>query len=166
MKFRLKANAELDMLTRGELKDELANWSRDFLDELRRGPQRAEIHASGSVNTGTIIIGVGQYTDSIMAPNKGFAWSVRRLTARGLASADSIGIYKSGVLNPQSGTFAGSQVITLTGSNPSAFITKGGLVLFSSEPLSVYGTGLTATGTIEIDGEAAEVPATMAGTFY
>jgi hypothetical protein len=166
MKFRLKAGAELDMLTRHELRDELAVWQRDFLAELRRGPQRAEIHSSGTVAATNIIIGVGQYTDSIMAPNKGFAWSVRRLTARGLAAGDTIGIYKSGVLNPQSGTFSGSQVATLTGSNPTQFITKGGLVLFSSEPLSVYGTGLTATGTIEIDGEAAEVPATMAGTFY
>lgn len=154
------------MLTQGELHKTLTTWQRDFMEELRRGPQRALLHASGFPSAGTLSIVGGTNPNSNLAPNKGFAWSVRRVTVRGLSTGDSIGIFRGGVLNPISGEFAGSEVLTLTAADPSDFITKGGLVIFSNEPLSVFGSSLTATGAIEIDGEAAEVPANMAGVFY
>lgn len=166
MKFRLKAGAELDMLTKSELGSALDTWGRAFLEELRRGPQRGVINASANVSDGTVIIGAGPYTGSIIAPNKGFAWSVKRLTASGLATGDSIQIIKSGVYNPGEGTLTGKVLTTLTEADPTVIFSSNAVVIYNSEPLTVFGSGLTATGAIDIDGEAAEVPATMVGVFY
>lgn len=149
-KVRLELGAELDLLNKGELSDALSKhdqWERDAAYGLR---QQDLQRMYGTPAGGALALGSDQPDGQYCGPRPGWFWAVHRIAVDGLASGDAVKVYNQtkfvGWISYQPG-----------------FITfsKGGLTLKSGDYLRVTGTGLTATGQVEVYGEAVSVPGPM-----
>jgi hypothetical protein len=106
-------------------------------------------------------IGGGEGYQDVVAPDQGYAWSVRRLMVAGLtygASPDVVNIYRSS--SNQQGGF----LWQLNGNSPGTTFGKGQITLMPGDSLTVVnqGTVTAAVGTlITVSGELICVPAEM-----
>lgn len=149
-KVRLELGAELDLLNKGELADTLAkhdSWQREAAFGLRHQDLP---RMYGTVSGGAITLGADQPDQPTCGPDSGWYWAVSRISVDGLASGDAVKVYKDtkflGWISYQPG-----------------FATFGirECVLKPGDFLRVIGTGLTATGQIEVYGECVSVPGPM-----
>ena len=148
--FKLKANADVDLINRDELHEVFAHHVgqvQHWFQEMARGFSTARFYADGVPSAGAISMpSPGQET---VGPNEGFAWSVQRVSAFGLGTSDVLNIFRND-------TSAVNYIGSLTANNP--FIPNDkGFILRSGERLYFTGTGLTATGDLVVNGEALEV---------
>lgn len=88
-------------------------------------------------------------TGAQCGPADGLCWAVQRITVGGLATADTMLIYKG----PQPTLAMLPQImnqigVPLTGASPSYHAGGKGIVMNDSEVLAVYGTGLTSLNAV------------------
>lgn len=88
MKFKLQAGAELDLLTRDEMRAELQAW----LDEIKRGVRFVQRTYKGTVNAGAVLI-----DDPDAGPAGSFCWAVTRVSVAGLTMAETVNVYLNDV---------------------------------------------------------------------
>ena len=78
MKVKIGVGAEIDFLTNAELRTELEDFRKTFIDDLRRSSLRVRrLEESG------VIAADGTLTITTQAPVLGKAWDVRRITVTG-----------------------------------------------------------------------------------
>lgn len=144
MKFKLHAGAELDLLTKDELKSALQDWAA----ELRRGVKFPRRVAQGTVTAA----GTFSLAPKDFGPQGSFLWGLRRVSFRGLASTETVQIFINGA------AFVG----TFTAPGPPMNFSTGAVVLNSQELLTFSGTGLTVAEQVTIDIQSIEVPIRLA----
>lgn len=155
MKTRLRLDAELDLLNKKELSDALSDtWEKHGSWERQAafGLKHLDIQKqTGTPNAGFLALGGDQPDQPIVGPKSGWVWGVKRISVDGLATGDTVKLYK------------GSRFVCWISYQP-GYVTfgKGQLVLRDQDYLRVTGTGLTTTAQVEVYGEADNVPAVMA----
>lgn len=152
MKAKLEVGAELDFLTKGELKDELKAWSA----EMFRGGKFRRVAMTGAIASNAVTIG-GEQVDrgESYGPEDGFVWSVRRMAVSGftVAAADLLYVY----LNDASPT----QLVGRLGVGGLLF-DRGQVVMSSGDQLVITGASLSvATGQAVVSVGLLEVPQFM-----
>lgn len=151
MKTRLELRAEIDVLNKQELSDALdkhGSWER----EAAFGLKHMDLpKMTGTPSGGALALGGDQADQPMVGPKAGWVWGVKRVSVDGLATGDQVKLYK------------GARFVCWVAYQP-GFVTfgKGQLVLKDGDFLRVTGTGLTATGQVEVYGEADNVPGVMA----
>lgn len=151
MKTRLELHAELDILNKGEMAGALddafskhTSWER----EAAYGMRLQDLpRMYGTIADAGITLGADQPDQPSCGPGQGWYWAVQRISVDGLASGDAVKVFNDtrfvGWITYQPG-----------------FITFGkhGLVMKAGDYLRVVGTSLTATGTVNVTGQAVSVP--------
>ena len=159
-KVKLDIGATIDTLSKSELDDSLAKY-RQQADAYSQGAMRGfkyirmgRLYATPT--TGTVVIGTG-YPN--MAPDSGYVWSVRRLSATGLGTGnapDILNIYRN-----ETNT---DPVWQLNGNNWCYTFGKSEFLLLSGEFLMAKSLGsMTSTSQITLSADVVEVPAEMIG---
>lgn len=155
-KVRLEVGAELDLLSPREL-DETIGKHASIWQEAARGLKHLGLPtARGTVSAGNVTLGAGLDTgDGVyLGPREGFWWRVIRVSVDGLAAGDLVKLYKGGI--------QGSRFVAgIFQANGSVFTPSRGLILKPGDNLQLTGSGLSATGTITMSGEAIEAPGVL-----
>jgi hypothetical protein len=153
VKFKINAGAEFDTLTKSELDDGLKSFHTSWFQEMARGLKPMRFPAVLAPIAGGKIAapaaGVGD-----LGPNPGFAWALQRITVFGLASGDTVQIFR----NSSDGQNFIGQVSFAT---PWFHVGSAGFILKDGEQLAFSAAGLTATGNLIINGEFTEAPESM-----
>lgn len=147
MKTRLRLDAELDLLNKDELRDEL-NRATKWLYDAAYGVAHIDIpKMSGAISGGSLNLGADQAEQVFCGPKSGRIWSVLRISVDGLATGDAVKVWKD------------TRFIGWISYQP-GFITfgRGACMLSDGDYLRVTGTGLTATGTVSVYGDALTAP--------
>lgn len=136
MKTTINPGSPIDTLTRDELRGELdrtaQEWFRQYargVKYMRFGPLSVVPDGSGDVDTSGSASNPG--------PREGFMWSIKRLAIAGLASGDTITVWR--------GNTYGVPVWIFTDTTSIATFGKMDLALNPGESLVLTGTGLTST---------------------
>jgi hypothetical protein len=146
---KLQAGYSIDTLTAQELRHELRqavdHTTQSWFREQARGFDHVPFDGVATVSAGAVAF--PSTSDIPIGPRPGYAWSVRRFSADGLAAADVLKIYRN-TISPRH--FLG-QILGTTG-----YFSPGSkaLILRATDTLHFSGTGLTATGDITVNGEA------------
>lgn len=148
--FKLKNNAEIELVTPAEQRAMLDKQTRDWWEEKSRGVQPARFTGYGTINTGAVTLPATG--DNPIGPRPGYAWAVYRISVRGLATNDVLNVFRSNGLTATDENYIGQ----LTAAAPALYIGKG-LILRGPEKLIITGTSLSATA-VTVNGEAQEVP--------
>lgn len=148
-RYKFKVGEEFDSLTQDELVSALDDHTKSWYQEKARGLTSAEIHAFQTVAGAAVSIPANG--EGKIGPQPGYAWGVTRLFAgANLGTGDVIKVYKNAATDA-------SQVLQLTAAVPLVLLGTDKLILRGEDSLIFVGAGLTATGTISINGEAVEV---------
>lgn len=147
-KVKLHLDAELDLLNKDELKNELhaaSAWEREAAFGLRH--QNLPIGRATVDGTGNLAMGGDQADQTIIGPKSGMYWAVKRVSVDGLESPDQVKLYK------------GSTFVGWIAYQP-GFVTfgKDGLVLKPGDFLRLTGSGMTSGLKVVMTGEAVSVP--------
>ena len=146
-KYTIKNNSEIELLTQKELEQSLTKTAEALMQEQARGLGTFRFNSQGTISGGIINL-PGATGNTPMGPEAGFAWAVQRISCDGLGTSDVLKVYRN-VATPAQ--FLG--ILTAT-----TYLRPGkGIVLRSDEQLVVFGTGLTATGDLVVNGEGLEV---------
>ena len=149
---KITPNGQINVLNKDELREALDKQTIDWFQEQARGLTTARFDGQGLISAGAVTIpAVG--SPNRMGPKMGFAWTVQRISVFGLATNDSLNIYR-GSITPHN--FIG----TITAASPEFHVGSKGLILRADENLVLTGSSLSATGDIVVNGEAIEVPET------
>lgn len=154
MKQALQVGGSVEMLTRAELSEELAQTSQAFFRQFGRGIKYLRFGPGSAVPDAGSVVLDGSSGQAALGPRAGFVWVVRRLTVWGLTSGgtpDVVFLYRNA---PQ-----GIPVWQISGDNPFAKFSKLEMTLLPGEYLSLSGDSLTATGQITLSGDALELAA-------
>jgi hypothetical protein len=149
-KVRLELGAELDLLNKDELSDALAKHDA-WLHDAAFGVRQQDLpRMYGIPSDGSLALGYDQPDGTYCGPRPGWRWAVHRISVDGLASGDQVKIYNQ------------TKFVGWVDYQP-GFITfgKGQLTLKEGDYLRVTGASLTATGQIEVFGEAVSAPSEM-----
>lgn len=158
-KFRLAANAEVDLLTRQELDESLQSQQDTWQAAALRGIKwmRLPEVLTGRAASGKLTL--GETTGQQAGPAQGYIWSLRRLIVNGLTSGAT-----PDVVNLYRGTPAGQPLWQFNGNNFGYTFGRLELVLQGGETLALASAGtFAATGQITLSGELLEVPAELLG---
>lgn len=145
-KTKLNANNTIDTLNQDELRVHLDRTVEGWFQEEARGFTTAPIIAIGTPATGALALPAPGANK--IGPSGGYAWRVERLAVSGLGTGDTISIYRNDQ-NP------GSFIDTLTATKATIYPGRG-LMLRGDQTLIFVGTGLTAAGSVVINGDATE----------
>lgn len=151
-KVKIQAGAELDVLTRAEMKEELSAFQANWWEEARRGDRfrrlliQATVTAAGTVEFGT-------NPDQASGPADGFVWSVKRLAHSGVG--EDLDLF---VNDPSPGSFVGRFPATV---RYWAF-DSGQLVLYPGDTLVASGASWTAGEIHTLTGAVRELPIALA----
>lgn len=155
MKAKIEAGGTLELLTQGELRDELARAMEGWRAELGRGVKFRKFSAQATVSGGVWSVGGGAAAaqKQTLGPAPGFMWSVTRIAVSGGGynnGADDWDLFSDAaqpsnliLLNFGVGDQWEPGVIVLTGPEELVFVGRG--------------TGIAGTD-IHISGQAIEVP--------
>ncbi len=148
-KFKLMAGGDIETLTSKEIQPMLDQLLVSWRTEMLRSGKYRPFYAQTTVSAGTADIRTGG--DNTLGPSPGMVWSVKSITVAGLASGDFLTLYSHSdpICNLPYPT-AGNLAYQRFGSNE--------LVLTSGGTLRLSGSGLTATGQINVYGRCYEVP--------
>lgn len=148
-KFRIAANAEVDLLTKEELDQSLAT---------ARLPYQAMTFMRLQVLTGAAVGGalnLGGDSNPVHMPDTGYVWALRHLVIAGLtrgAAPDAVQIFRGQL-----------PIWELNGNQYAQTWGRGEIMLNQGEALSYRNIGaFAATGQITIHGMAWQVPAQFA----
>ena len=150
--FKVQAGATIETTSPDELRSVLRQHSGE-LAELARGIKPMRFSASGAVSGAAVTIPAPQSGQLKLGPSPGFIWMVERVSAFGLGTGDTLAVHRTAT--------DGSQFLGLiTAAVPWLHIGSKGMLLYGDgESLVLTGSGLTATGTILVNGEGIETPA-------
>lgn len=153
MRTTLELGAQLDTLTRGELRDELTIAAQTHFQQYARGVKYLRMPiTSAAVASSTFTI-AGSTTG--LGPREGYIWTIRRILVQGLTSGatpDVANLYRNNT--------SGIPVWQFTGNAFQQTFGKTELLLLPGEHLSLAGVGtIAATGTIFLTGDLIEVSA-------
>ena len=146
---RLESGAVLHTLNPDELAAGLDKFARDLTQEKARGVGTWRGWKAATVAATDITVpavGDGQF-----GPRRGFAVGVRDVRVRGLATNDSVDVFRNS-------NSAFTYLRTITAASPFTTFGSGGCILRSGEGLVIVGAGLAATGDIVVNAEGEEVP--------
>jgi hypothetical protein len=158
MKTRIKVDAELEMLTQSELREELTAAMQGWRAELGRGVKFRKFSAQATVVGGFWDVGgmAASNQKQTLGPEPGFMWSITRLAVSG------------GGFDPTSDTWQ----LFSDSNQPSKLILlnfgygdqwePGVIVLTGPEQLVFAGDGSGGGTDIHISGAAIEVPVQQA----
>ena len=148
---RLESGAVLRTLTPDELAGRLDHFTRDWFQEKARGVGTWRDWKTASVASTDVTIPAAG--NGALGPKRGFAVAVKELRVRGLATNDTVDVYR----NSQSDY---TYLRTVTAATPFTSFGSAGCILRSGEGLVIVGAGLAATGDITVNVEGEEVPDT------
>jgi hypothetical protein len=146
-KQKLTANAELDLLTSGEVRDVLKSWA----NELTRGARLRRWSIQGTTDgTGNLLMGGNND-----GPEEGMMWAVTRLSvAPGpTLAASGLVVYANDNVSPSAVLI--SKLIN------DQFPGDHGCVLAGGDSLRIAGVGITAGAQVTVTMSIKEVPALM-----
>lgn len=160
-KFRLAANAEVDLLTQQELRSALADQAHEA-DERELARLRASKYMRLALVTGKAVAGVltmgGDTGQQLVTPESGYVWSLRHLVIEGLATGttpDIVNIIRNGRI-----------IWQLNGNQFGQTWGIGEIEINAGETLTYQSVGsFASTGTITAHGAAWQTPAQLAGRF-
>lgn len=161
-KVALHAGAEIDILSPGELREELA---RDFtLREVARlrGIKHLEIpqFLIGKASGSAISLGVDKGNPAV-GPLSGFIWSIQALVVTGLqsgATPDIVNIYKNTT------TTGGPIFWSFDGNHFGATFGRLQRTMKGGDTLTLVNSGtFNSTSQIILSGEVLEIPAELVG---
>jgi hypothetical protein len=150
-KVALQLGAELDLLSKDELDQSLAAQADAWAHQAAYGVRQQDLpRMYGTPSSGSLALGYDQPGGTYCGPRSGWSWAVHRISVAGLASGDQVQVYNQ------------AKFVGWVAYQP-GFITfgKGGLTLKDGDYLRVIGTGLSATGQVEVFGEAVSAPSEM-----
>ena len=150
MRTEIKAGAFLDAVSPTELATHLDRFTADWYQEKARGITIARFDAFGAVASTAVTVPPVGAAEPI-GPFKGFAWLVHSIRVAGLATGDTISIYRNVANNNK---FLG----TMNFATPYISYGSKGLILLGEEKLVFTGASLTATGDITVNGEGTQCP--------
>lgn len=158
-KIALKAGAELDVLSQGELEQTLArDLARREIARLRGIKHMRLPLLIGFAAAGKLSLGV-EHGGTSVGPQEGYRWAITRLVVTGLASGAS-----PDVVNFYLNSAAGPVFWTLTGNQYAQTFGKGQLTMYGGDTLAVASSGtFSSASQIIVSGEAWETPAELFG---
>lgn len=148
-KYRINANAEIDLLSQHELSQALDRQTRDWFQEEARGFSTARFASISTVSNSAVTF--PPTGGDTIGPDQGFAWAVQRLSVKGLKTNDELLVYRNAISDL-------NYIDTVTATTPRLSFGSKGLILRGEEKLILTGSSLAATGDIVINGESIEVP--------
>jgi hypothetical protein len=96
-KFKINAGAEIDTITKAELRDEMDRMRVNWVGEIARGIRTRRVSAFADV-TGGGTVTFGENGDQTISPADGFVWKVKRLSVTGYdPTTDTLALYHSSV---------------------------------------------------------------------
>jgi hypothetical protein len=155
MKAEIKAGAQIELLTRSELREEFVTAMTAWRQELARGVKFRKFSATATVVGGEWAVGGGAASNEkqTLGPEPGFMWSLTSLAVNGSGydtSSDDYNLYSDAV---QPSKF----ILTIFGYGDQW--DPGVIVLTGPEQLAFAGVGTGTDGDqIHIAGRAIEVP--------
>lgn len=167
MKVQLALGAELDILTKKELGEELRAAHQRWQQQVHAwelGKKHQGLPVARGVADGSGHLTLGSTTDPdqvYLGPREGFVWQVVRVSVGIMASSDVLAIYKG---EPGNGHF-----VAELGGGPGGgvFTPSRGLLLKPGDYLVLSTQGLsgslTAGTSYAVSGEVYQVPAEMVG---
>lgn len=150
-KTEIRPGAVIDHVTPVEMREHLSHVLAQHFHELARGIQPVRFDATDTIAGAAVTIPAAG--ESPIGPRNGFVWQLGAIRATGLATNDSLSIWRN------SSKTNSNFLATLTAAAPVWQFQKH-VYLLGGEKLIVTGTGLAATGDITVNGEglsAAEV---------
>lgn len=145
MKTKLTSGAELDFLTRDELRDTLKSWQT----ELTRGVKLRRRAITGNATAGGVLV-MGDDQDG---PSEGMAWAITRLSV--VPSATTLG---ANGLQVYANTHESGAGLLIASLKTDVFPGDHGCNLMSGDSLRIAGTGITAGGEVWVTMSIKEVP--------
>ena len=139
--------AVIETVTESELVHHLDRYTENWFQERARGIGLVRPRAIDTVSGGTITLPGAN--EDLLGPNMGFVWDLHVLRVAGLATGDSLTVYRNSA-NP------GNFLCTLSAAVPVFTFSSKSCFLRGDEKLIITGTGLTATGDIAVNGEGFE----------
>src|ERR1700684_1061033 len=95
-KSQFRNGAEIETLTSGEMNGLLDNYQRNWFLEMARGLKPMRISPmSGTVANDAIALPATGSGQNAQGPAAGFVWAVRRITVSGLATGDTVQVYRN-----------------------------------------------------------------------
>lgn len=157
MRQALRAGSEIDVLTKGELRETLADWIKQTVI----GARPVRFSAQGVIAGGAVTVG-GKTNTGRTGPNPGFFWVVRRVCVTGLTLAtDPTSIFISDPNSADGLVFP--NLTGVAGATGYKSFNSGELVLAGDDDIVVASTGaIAATGTVNLFGAALEFPQSLA----
>ena len=157
-KFRLGANADIELLTREEVHSELQAYDAQQVARLRAAKPVYLPLVTGKAVASALSMG-GDSGEQLTAPAEGSVWSLRHLVIEGLATGTN-----PDVVN----VLRGPRIIwQLNGNQFAQTFGRGEILILPGQTLGYQSVGtFTSTATILAHGLAQEVPAELVGRFY
>lgn len=159
MKFKLHAGAEMDLLTRDELGDELRSLYEAWKAEIPRGVKFRPFSASASVSAARWTVGdaAANNDKDPLGPQSGFVWAVTRLNVAGngvIQGTDLWEVYLDSASPSKQVSNGHTRYVTYD---------VGVFVVHSPSTLVVTGAGTGVAGTdVWVSGQAVELPKELA----
>lgn len=157
MKVKLQAGADLELLTKDEVRSVMQDFLQDWVQQSMIGPKRIEIYAQGTVaSDGSLTIGgeSADLTSGNLGPQNAMVWAIKWLNASGLQVPDQLSLYR--------GPAVASRLVR---ADISGYTRYGSdeLVIRGGSDMQFTGTALAtpANTVVVITGQAWEMPATM-----
>lgn len=159
-KIALKAGAELDVLSKGELDHSLGSYFAVREASRLRGIKHMRLpellYGTASSNKLTLSVPNGQLP---VGPKLGYLWSISRLVVNGLTTGST-----PDVVNLYHDSTTGQPMWTFDGNHNGYTFGKLQMTLFGGETFALASVGtFNATGQITLCGELIEVPEELAG---
>lgn len=164
MKTKLQAGAELDLISKDEMRDVLKSVTKDWFNQVARGDRFPRFSGSGTIVGGALRIDGASHDNQRLGPAEGFVWAVQRLGVYGLTTATG---------TPLAATTEPVRLY-VNDDGPSSLVTpqlegyadfgQHALVLYPGDTLLVVGESLTSSGQVTLTGQAREVPMPLAWT--
>lgn len=160
MRAKLTAGAEIDFLTRDEIKTELSPILA-YLTEMQRGVKPLRFNASAQVAGGGILIGDSGSPSDQISPKAGYIWAVTRLTIGGIATNENVGVYINAVGQGNIVDTVPGQTLRRFGGNSLILLPEDRLIISATSGIAEpAGTNVYALGA------ALEVPREMAWKLF
>lgn len=152
VKVKINAGAEIDTLTREELRQELRLMTSDWMAEVTRGFKFRRFLALGPITAGAVSIVDG--VDNTLGPGAGMVWSVTSISVAGLALNDSVDC----LVNDKDPIGSIARVAG-TGQYPTIRFNSPDIVLQENDTLSFTASGLVSTASqLQVFGRCIEIP--------
>ena len=158
MKVKLQAGAEMDLLTREEVRAELQAHGA-WRGEIARGVKFRDFSGQGTVTGAVWSIGgdTPNNDKDPLGPQAGFVWAVTRIAVSGngfVPGTDLFSVYKDSI---------SATKLIVSGLTRGTTWDVPTLVLNSNQVLALTGAGTGLTGTdVFVSGQAVELPVQLA----